>query len=92
MVDDIVEICRSYPQILVFLAIAIGYFVGKIKFHGFNIGSTAGDLLAALLLGQINIEVPALLRAVSFALFIFCMGYKVGPQFFGARTARHKRI
>ncbi len=84
MLHDIVTICRSYPQIAVFLAIAIGYFVGKIKFHGFNIGSTAGVLLAALLIGQMNIEVPALLKAVSFALFIFCMGYKVGPQFFGA--------
>ena len=84
MVHDIVEICRSYPQIVVFLAIAIGYFVGKMKFHGFNIGSTAGVLLAALLLGQMSIEVPPLLKGVSFALFIFCMGYKVGPQFFGA--------
>ena len=84
MVDDIVEICRSYPQILVFLAIAIGYFVGKIKLCGFNIGSTAGVLIIALVLGQMNIKVPPLLKAVSFALFIFCMGYKVGPQFFGA--------
>ncbi|TKJ44519.1 aspartate-alanine antiporter [Candidatus Aerophobetes bacterium Ae_b3b] len=84
MVDDIVEICRSYPQIVVFLAIAIGYFVGKMKLRGFNIGSTAGVLIIALVLGQMNIKVPPLLKAVSFALFIFCMGYKVGPQFFGA--------
>jgi len=84
MVHDIVEICRSYPQILVFLAIAIGYFVGKMKLRGFNIGSTAGVLIIALVLGQMNIKVPPLLKAVSFALFIFCMGYKVGPQFFGA--------
>ena len=84
MVHDIVEICRSYPQIVVFLAIAIGYFVGKIKLRGFNIGSTAGVLIIALVLGQMNIKVPPLLKAVSFALFIFCMGYKVGPQFFGA--------
>jgi putative transport protein len=84
MVHDIVEICRSYPQIVVFLAIAIGYFVGKMKFRGFNIGSTAGVLIVALVLGQMTIKVPPLLKAVSFALFIFCMGYKVGPQFFGA--------
>jgi len=84
MVHDIVEICRSYPQIVVFLAIAIGYFVGKMKLRGFNIGSTAGVLIIALVLGQMNIKVPPLLKAVSFALFIFCMGYKVGPQFFGA--------
>lgn len=82
--EQIVDLCRSYPQIVVFLAIALGYFVGKLKFFGFSIGSTAGVLLVALLLGQMNIKVPGLLKAVGFALFIFAIGYKVGPQFFGA--------
>ncbi|MFH1684044.1 MAG: aspartate-alanine antiporter [Candidatus Margulisiibacteriota bacterium] len=82
--DFIIELCSSYPQILVFLAIAIGYFVGKIKVFGLNLGSTAGVLLAALVLGQMNVAIPPLLKAVGFALFIFAIGYKVGPQFFGA--------
>ncbi len=82
--EQIIDLCRSYPQIVVFLAIALGYFVGKLKFFGFSIGSTAGVLLVALLLGQMNIKVPGLLKAVGFALFIFAIGYKVGPQFFGA--------
>ncbi|KPJ68586.1 hypothetical protein AMJ44_06165 [candidate division WOR-1 bacterium DG_54_3] len=84
MWDFFIDLCKSYPQILIFLAIAIGYYVGKIKFFGLNLGSTAGVLLMALLLGQMNIEMPPLLRAVGFALFIFTIGYKVGPQFFGA--------
>ena len=80
--EHIADICRSYPQILVFLALAIGYFVGRIKIRGFSIGSTLGVLIAALVLGQMNVEIPSLLNAVAFALFIFCIGYKVGPQFF----------
>ena len=80
----IVDIFRSYPQIVIFLAIAVGYFVGKIKIFGFNLGSTAGVLLAALALGQMDIKVDPLLQAVGFALFIFAIGYRVGPQFFGA--------
>ncbi len=84
MLQDMLNICRNNPQILVFLAIATGYFIGKIKFFGFNLGSTAGVLIAALVIGQIGITVPPLLKAVGFALFIFTIGYKVGPQFFGA--------
>ena len=80
----ILDTVREYPQIIIFLALAIGYFVGKIKFFGFNLGSTAGVLLASLVLGQLNVTVTPLIKAVGFALFIFCIGYKVGPQFFGA--------
>jgi len=82
MVNDILGLCRNNPQIVIFLALAIGYSIGKIKIFGFNLGSTAGVLIAALFLGQMNIEIHPLLKTVAFALFIFTIGYKVGPQFF----------
>ena len=80
----LVHICREYPQILIFVALALGYFIGKIKFFGFNLGNTAGVLLAALVIGQVGVQIPGPIKAVAFALFIFTIGYKVGPQFFGA--------
>ena len=80
----IVNICRNNPQIVLFLAMAIGYAVGKIKFFGISLGATTCTLLAALALGQMNVEVSPLLKTVSFALFMFAIGYRVGPQFFGA--------
>jgi putative transport protein len=82
--EYIAHICRQYPQLLVFLAIASGYFIGKIKFYGFSLGSTAGVLLSALVIGQVDVQIPGLLKAVAFALFIFTIGYKVGLQFFGS--------
>jgi len=84
MWDFLVNICRENSQILIFLALAIGYAGGKLKFRGFSLGPTTCTLLAALVLGQINVQVPPLLKTVSFALFIFGVGYKVGPHFFGA--------
>src|SRR4030042_3508574 len=84
MWEFIVNVCRNNPQILLFLALAIGYAAGKLKFRGFSLGTTTCTLLAALVLGQINVQVPALLKPVAFALFMFGIGYKVGPQFFGA--------
>ncbi len=80
----IIDLCRNYPQIPIFLAIALGYYVGKLKFFGMSLGSTASVLLVALALGQMGIEVPELLQSIGFALFIFAIGYRVGPQFFGA--------
>jgi len=84
MWEFIVNVCQNNPQILIFLALAIGYAAGKLKFRGFSLGTTTCTLLAALVLGQVNVQVPALLKTVAFALFMFGIGYKVGPQFFGA--------
>ena len=41
-----------------------------------------GTLLAGVLVGQLNIQVPAIVKTVFFDLFLFTTGYKVGPQFF----------
>lgn len=83
--NDILEICRKQPEMLLFLSLAAGYYIGKLRFKGFSLGSTASVLLVALALGQIpGVKVSALLKTVSFALFVFCIGYSVGPQFFGA--------
>jgi putative transport protein len=83
MWQNIVKICQANPQIVIFLAVAVGYAVGKVKIKGISLGSTTGVLIIALILGQITIDVPAIFQAVFFALFMFSIGYKVGPQFFG---------
>ncbi len=85
MLHDIAQMMRGNPEIVIFLALAIGYFVGKrLKIFGFTLGSTASILLASIVVGQVGIEVPAMVKNISFALFIFTVGYKVGPQFFGS--------
>lgn len=84
VVQDILKMVSISPELLVFLSLAAGYLIGKIKIKGFGLGTTASVLLAALVLGQISIEVSPLLKNISFALFAFTIGYQVGPQFFGA--------
>ncbi|MBP1753320.1 MAG: aspT [Geobacteraceae bacterium] len=84
MTQEIVRIAQASPELLVFLALAMGYFIGKIKIKGFGLGTTASVLIAAMVLGQISVDVPPLLKSISFALFAFCIGYQVGPQFFGS--------
>ncbi|MCX5716549.1 MAG: aspartate-alanine antiporter [Candidatus Omnitrophica bacterium] len=84
MMQEAIKLIQENPEILVFLSLGIGYLIGKIKVKGFGLGSTASVLLVAMVLGQITIEVPSLLKNISFALFAFCIGYQVGPQFFGS--------
>jgi putative transport protein len=84
MMQIISGIIQECPEILIFLSLAIGYIIGKMKIMGFGIGTTASVLLVAMMLGQFGIEVPPILKSISFALFAFCIGYQVGPQFFSA--------
>ncbi|MFA4981450.1 MAG: aspartate-alanine antiporter [Candidatus Omnitrophota bacterium] len=85
MLRDIADLMRANPEIVLFLALAIGYFAGKrFKIFGFSLGSTASILLAAIVVGQVGITVPSIVKNIAFALFIFTVGYKVGPQFFGS--------
>ena len=77
------------PEVFLFLAIAIGTFLGRLRVHGFAIGATACILLVSVLLGQLGtFVIPSLLKSIFFALFVFTIGYKAGPQFFASLSIR----
>ncbi|WP_370599361.1 aspartate-alanine antiporter [Pseudomonas nitroreducens] len=84
MLDFTLNALRTNPEIAVFLAIALGVLLGRLHFAGFHLGSVAGALLMGLLIGQLGLEVPHELKAVFFALFIYAVGFKSGPEFFGS--------
>src|SRR3981081_3811174 len=73
---------REHQELAVFLARAIGFFIGRVKMGSFSLGTVVGTLLAGVAIGQLNIQVPAVVKYVFFDLFLFTTGYKVGPQFF----------
>ncbi|MDH2077370.1 aspartate-alanine antiporter [Pseudomonas atacamensis] len=84
MLEFILHALRTDPEIAVFLAIALGVFIGRIRLGSFHLGSVAGALLMGLLIGQIGLEVPAGLKSVFFVMFIYAVGFKSGPEFFGS--------
>ncbi|MDD0976206.1 aspartate-alanine antiporter [Pseudomonas fontis] len=84
MIDFVLNALRNSPEIAVFLAIALGVLVGRIRLGSFHLGSVAGALLMGLLIGQIGLEVPSVLKSVFFAMFIYAVGFKSGPEFFGS--------
>ena len=73
---------RSYPEIAIFLALALGFFIGGVKFGKFSLGNVTGVLLAGVLIGQLNITISPNVKSVFFLMFLFAVGYSVGPQFF----------
>src|SRR4029450_7824562 len=72
---------KQYPEIAIFLTLAIGYYFGKFTFKGIGLGSVTATLLAGVLIGQIGITIAQPLKATVFLMFLFAVGYAVGPQF-----------
>ena len=73
---------REHQELAIFLTLALGFAVGRIKIGSFSLGTVVGTLFAGVVIGQLDIQVPALVKNVFFDLFLFTTGYKVGPQFF----------
>ena len=80
----LIHALREHPELAVFLTLAIGFLIGRIRIGSFSLGMAVGTLLAGVAIGQLAVQVPAVVKYVFFDLFLFTTGYKVGPQFFRA--------
>jgi putative transport protein len=78
----VTQALREHQELAVFLTLAIGFLIGRVRIGSFSLGMVVGTLLAGVAIGQLSIEVPAVVKYVFFDLFLFTTGYKVGPQFF----------
>ena len=72
---------KQYPEIALFLSLGIGYWVGRQSYKGFSLGSVTATLLAAIAIGQLGIKISGDVKSVFFLMFLFAIGYGVGPQF-----------
>ena len=71
-----------YPEILLFLALGIGFYIGKFQIGKFQLGGVAGSLLVAVALSMFGVSVDNGVKSILFALFIYAVGFESGPQFF----------
>jgi putative transport protein len=75
----------KYPELGVYLALGIGYWIGTRKIAGFTLGGVTGSLLAGMLIGFLfHVPVSGTAKSVLFLLFLFGIGYEVGPRFVAA--------
>ncbi len=81
MFDWFAVTLRQYPEISIFLSLGIGYYVGKFSYRGIGLGAVTSTLIAAVIIGQIGITISPNVKSVFFLIFLFAVGYGVGPQF-----------
>lgn len=77
----IIETLRGNPDLVIFLTLALGYLIGKFKVGSFSLGAVTGTLLVGLAIGQIGVEISPQVKTIFFTMFLFAVGYSVGPQF-----------
>ena len=82
LIDYVFEVLRQNPVIPIFLTLGVGFWVGQLKYKSFSLGAVAATLIIGVLIGQIGIDISPTVRVVFFMLFLFSIGYSVGPQFF----------
>ena len=80
--NELVKILQHHPELALFLTLAFGFAIGKIRIGNFKVGSVLGTLFAGVLIGQFDIQIHPTVKVIFFDLFLFATGYKVGPQFF----------
>ena len=80
--EIVVDFLRKYPEIALFLTIGIGFWIGKLHYKSFTLGTVTSVLLVGVLIGQLDIPISGPLKSVFFLMFLFAIGYSVGPQFF----------
>jgi putative transport protein len=81
MFDWFTATLKQYPEIAIFLTLTLGYYFGRFTFKGIGLGSVTATLLAGVVIGQIGITIAQPLKATVFLMFLFAVGYGVGPQF-----------
>jgi len=81
MVDWFVSTLRTYPEIAIFLSLGLGYYFGSFTYKGLGLGAVTATLIAAVLIGQLGITISPPLKSTFFLMFLFAIGYGVGPQF-----------
>lgn len=79
------SICKfvlTNPSVAIFLTLGLGYLLGRFHIKSFKLGATVGVLLVGLIIGQMGkFQIAPVVKNLFFDLFIFTIGYEVGPVF-----------
>ncbi|QCR37825.1 aspartate:alanine antiporter [Nissabacter sp. SGAir0207] len=68
--------------LLLFVVLALGLCLGKLRLGSIQLGNSIGVLVVSLILGQQHFAINTEALSLGFMLFIFCVGVEAGPNFF----------
>ena len=78
----LVDLLRAQPIAAVFLTLAVGTLLGRLRLGGLQLGTVPATLLVGVLVGQAEVHLTGEHKTFFLFLFLFATGYAVGPQFF----------
>ena len=82
MLNWLQQLLVRYPELALFLVIAAGYWIGSFRIGTFSLVPVTGSLFAGLMVGDFaHVPVSGMTKSFLFLLFLFGVGYSVGPQF-----------
>jgi putative transport protein len=79
---NIANLLSSSNILLLFVVLALGLCLGKLRFGSIQLGSSIGVLIISLFLGAQGFTLNTNALNLGFMLFIFCVGIEAGPNFF----------
>ncbi len=82
IIDNAVGLLREYPVVALFLTVGLGFLLGKARYRNISLGAVPCVLIVAIVIGQLDIPLSGQIKNVFFMMFLFSVGYSVGPQFF----------
>jgi len=84
LMEWLLDAFHKHPELAVFLTIAAGFFIGRFRYKTFSLGTVTSVLLVGVIAGQMKIDISADVKSIFFLIFLFSVGYSVGPQFFNS--------
>lgn len=79
---NISDLLNGNDILLLFVVLALGLALGKVRLGPIQLGHSIGVLVVSLLLGQQHFAISSQALSLGFMLFIFCVGIEAGPNFF----------
>ncbi len=78
----LIEIFRNNQIIPIFLTLGLGFWLGGFRYKSLSLGPVTATLIVGVIIGQMGISISEEVKSLAFMLFLFAIGYNVGPQFF----------
>lgn len=79
---NVADLLSRNDILLLFVVLALGLCLGKLRLGSVQLGNSIGVLVVSLLLGQQHFSINTDALSLGFMLFIFCVGVEAGPNFF----------
>ncbi len=64
--ESVLIFFREHPLIPIFLTLGLGFWLGRQRFRGFSLGSIAATLIVGVIIGQMKIEIPDIVKNIFF--------------------------